>query len=126
MSMRGKLILLAAIALGGCSAGIQPPEMPEYPIYTNDYPVTVRVEWIDKEALKTMMLKNYRLTPHYEEVKKKAELQAKEGYLGLTKVPSPDDEECVIYVVKPSTANDKPAIFTLGHEFLHCLAGFYH
>jgi len=34
--------------------------------------------------------------------------------------------ECTIYVKPPRSAEDRTAIYVLGHEALHCFAGHYH
>lgn len=38
----------------------------------------------------------------------------------------PEDMECEIHTLKPSSENDSKRIELLGHEFLHCLIGNYH
>lgn len=130
-SMRGKLLCLLLLSLVGCSSpeayqSIDVPHFPANPVNVKRVQVVVKVEWLSRESLKRLVSDSFTLSGQYKLIKGKVQDQASSGYLGMAKLPTDREPTCTIYALKPEAANSHAEIYTLGHEFLHCLAGHYH
>jgi hypothetical protein len=122
-------VALFAALLGGCSSQyevVSVPAFPPEPIEANRDTVTVKVEWVSRDELTNMMSGKYLLSGRYQYFKARISEQSEKRFLGLTKLPTKEEPTCTIYALKPNAANDHAAIYSLGHEFLHCLAGNFH
>lgn len=129
--MRGKLISLVLLSLVGCSSpnkytSIEVLDFPAYPIKADREQVNIKVEWVSQERLEAIVSDGFKLSGQHKAVIEKIEEQADRGFLGYTDIPTKDDPTCYIYALQPQKASDHEKIYTLGHELLHCLAGYYH
>lgn len=121
--------LFFILLLSGCSSTYKTIDVPYFEherVEIKTLNSSVNVVFLNHVELEEIVSNQYALSGRYELIKSKAEDQGKRGLIGATKIPTQEDKTCTIYTLKPEFSDDYEEMFTLGHEFLHCLAGHYH